>query len=123
MKISAFNPLIVSKDADNIIKLFEELGFEKRHQPVTNTGSGDTTTTRMKHANGFYIDIAGWEGASQDISEIRMNVDDFEKAYEIFKSHGFENTRGDATVDLETSKTAVMKNASGLMVSLVKHIK
>jgi hypothetical protein len=123
MKITSFNPMIVSKDAESIISLFEELGFEKKHQPVTDTGSGDTVTTRMKDANGFYIDIAGWDGAPQDITEIRMNVDDFEEAYEIFKSHGFENTRGDATVDLKTSKTAVMRSPSGFKVALVKHIK
>ena len=29
MKITTFNPLIVSKDAESIISLFEELGFEK----------------------------------------------------------------------------------------------
>ena len=31
MKITTFNPLILTKEADNIIALFEELGFEKRH--------------------------------------------------------------------------------------------
>ena len=65
--------MIVSKDAESIISLFEELGFEKKHQPVTDTGRGETTTTRMKDANGFYIDIAGWDVAPRDITEIRMN--------------------------------------------------
>ena len=31
MKITTFNPLIVSQNADEIVSLFEELGFEKRH--------------------------------------------------------------------------------------------
>lgn len=31
VKITAFNPLIVTKDAAPVIALFEELGFEKRH--------------------------------------------------------------------------------------------
>ena len=31
MRITAFNPQIVTKDPEPIIKLFEELGFEKRH--------------------------------------------------------------------------------------------
>ncbi len=43
--------------------------------------------------------------------------------YSFFEAHGFANTRGDATVDLETSKTAVMRSPSGCMISLVKHIK
>ncbi len=29
MQITTFNPMILSKNADEIIKLFEELGFEK----------------------------------------------------------------------------------------------
>lgn len=31
MKITSFNPLIVTKDAESAVRLFEELGFEKRH--------------------------------------------------------------------------------------------
>ena len=31
MKITSFNPLIVTKDAESAIKLFEALGFERRH--------------------------------------------------------------------------------------------
>ena len=58
MKITTFNPLIVSKDADKIISLFEELGFEKRHTPTVETGDRKVTRTRMKDANGFYLDIS-----------------------------------------------------------------
>ncbi len=35
MKITSFNPLIITKDAASVIELFEALGFEKRH---TKTG-------------------------------------------------------------------------------------
>lgn len=122
MKITGLNPMVVSKDSENIIRLFEELGFEKKHQPVVDAGSGEVTTARMKDANGFCIDIVGSNGSTQDFTEIRINVDNLEEACAIFKAHGFENTRGDATVDLETSKTAVMRSPSGCMVSLVKHI-
>ena len=31
MKITSFNPLIVTKDAASTIALFEALGFERRH--------------------------------------------------------------------------------------------
>ena len=31
MQITTFNPMILSKNADEIIKLFEELGFRRRH--------------------------------------------------------------------------------------------
>ena len=32
MQITTFNPMILSPKADEVIKLFEDLGFEKRHQ-------------------------------------------------------------------------------------------
>jgi predicted RNA binding protein YcfA (HicA-like mRNA interferase family) len=31
MKITTFDPIIVSPKADDVIKVFEELGFEKTH--------------------------------------------------------------------------------------------
>ena len=33
MKITTFNPQIITKDAEAVAKLFEELGFERRHNP------------------------------------------------------------------------------------------
>ena len=81
------------------------------------------TTTRMKDTNGNYIDIVNSDFLPQDLTEIRINVDDLEEACSIFTAHGFQNTRGDATVDLKTSKTAVMRSPSGCMISLVKHLK
>ena len=31
MKITTFNPMILSPKAEDVIALFEELGFERRH--------------------------------------------------------------------------------------------
>ena len=57
MKITTFNPLIVSKDAESIITLFEELGFEKRHTPTVDTGDRKVMRTRMKDApfHAYYL--------------------------------------------------------------------
>ncbi|MBQ2580091.1 MAG: hypothetical protein II574_00525, partial [Ruminococcus sp.] len=80
MKITGFNPLIVTKDAEAAIKMFEELGFERRHSLDANTGTTDFTSVRMKNAEGFYVDIANVP-VPQDLTLIRMNVDDFDEAY------------------------------------------
>ena len=70
MKITTFNPLIITKDPEPTIKLFEELGFERRH---TKEGIGDDSVTdvRMKHPNGFYVDVSSGDG---EYNMIRMNV-------------------------------------------------
>ncbi len=55
MKITTFDPLIVSKKADDVIAVFEALGFETTHAPVTATETGDVQTKRMKNESGFRI--------------------------------------------------------------------
>ena len=83
MKITTFNPMILSPKADELIRFFEELGFEKRHAPTVETGKSMVTSTRMKNADGFCIDIAGVDSLPRDVQIIRMNVDDFEEAYNL----------------------------------------
>ena len=34
MKITSFNPLIVTKDVASVSALFEALGFERKHNPT-----------------------------------------------------------------------------------------
>ena len=33
MKITTFNPQIVTKDAESVAKIFEDLGFKRSHNP------------------------------------------------------------------------------------------
>jgi len=122
MKITTFNPLIVSARADEWVKLFEELGFEKRHE-IKGIDGMEVTSTRMKDANGNYVDIAKALKVKQDLTLIRMNVDDFDEAYEFLISKGFRNSRGDKTVDLEKSKSAMMISPSGFAFDLCQHFK
>ena len=123
MKITTFNPLIVTAKAEETIKLFEDLGFEKRHAPSVDIGTGVVTTTRMKNADGFYVDIADIKTMPQDKTLIRMNVDNFDEAYELLKSKGFVNTRGDKITDTGSAKATMMASPSGFMISLIEHIK
>ena len=56
MKITGFQPLIVSPDADELISLFEDLGFEKRHEK-SGINDQDITNISMKDANGNRVDV------------------------------------------------------------------
>lgn len=125
MKITAFNPLIVTKDSAPVVKLFEELGFEKRHDLKANTGEKGIDSIRMKDANGFYVDISEVENfsAPQDLMLIRMNVDNFEEAYKELTDKGFVNPAGDHTVDTKTNKSAMLRSPSGYAFDLCQHIK
>jgi hypothetical protein len=122
MKISSFNPLIVSKDAEPIIKLFEEMGFERHHNIQANTGGSDFNTIRMKNPDGFYVDVANVPNVAQDMSLIRMNVDDFDEALEFLTARGFKNKSG-KTVDTKSNKSAMIVSPSGFAFDLCQHIK
>ena len=122
MKITGFNPLIVTKDAEAAIKMFEELGFERRHSLDANTGTTDFTSVRMKNAEGFYVDIANLP-VEQDLTLIRMNVDDFDEAYNFLLSKGYTNPRDGQTVDTKTNKSCMMKSPTGFAFDLCQHIK
>ena len=123
MKITTFNPQIITNDAQPLVKLFEELGFEKRHSPK-GIGELDVTGIRMKDNNGFAVDISVPKAdLPQDIASIRMNVDNFEQAYDLLVSHGFRNYYGDHIVERDSSKSALMIAPSGFSINLVQHIK
>ena len=122
MKITTFNPMILSPKADELIRFFEELGFEKRHAPAVETGKSLITSTRMKNADGFYIDIAGVDSLPRDVQIIRMNVDDFEEAYNLLIEKGFTHASGNI-VETATNKSALMTSPSGFQFDLCQHIK
>lgn len=124
MKITSFNPLILTGNSKEVISLFEALGFEKRHEITIREDGLDITTVRMKDANGFYVDVSQVDGLPRDMELIRMNVDNFEEAYEFLKSKGFTNHKGEGhTVDTKTNKSAMMKSPTGFAFDLCQHVK
>lgn len=123
MKTTTFNPQIITKNAEPLVKLFEELGFEKRHRQE-NIGEKGITGIRMKDAEGFYVDISQSDAPiPNDMVSIRMNVDNFEEAYDLLTAHGFKNYYGDQSVNAKTSKSAIMISPSGYVINLIHHIK
>ncbi|MCR4657552.1 MAG: hypothetical protein K5770_15205 [Lachnospiraceae bacterium] len=98
MKITSFNPLIVTPKADDTIALFEALGFERKH-----TTESDSELTAY--------------------TSIRMNVDNFDEAYEFLKARGFVNTLGDKIAENGSSRATMMMSPSGFGISLIQHIR
>lgn len=123
MKITAFNPLILSPKADSSIKLFEALGFERRHEK-TGIGDENVGSVDLKDENGFRVNVAQVDQMPQDMTVIRLSVRDFDEAYNILTAHGFVNARGGDTVtDTGTSKAALMMSPTGFGISLSQHIR
>ncbi len=125
MKITSFNPLIVTKDAENVIKLFEALGFERRHKK-TGINDEDITDVRMRYTGEdgkvFHVDVTSVP-VPKDIPTIRMNVDNFDEAHEMLKANGFVNAQGDRITETGTSRSTMMVSPSGFSISISQHIK
>ena len=121
MKITSFNPLIVTTNQEECQKLFEELGFEKRHNKVSGV-SEDISTVRMKDSNGFHVDITKVVKLERDMTIIRMNVDDLDEAYALLTAHGFKAVDGSNSLT-RSSKSVLMASPSGFAIDIVKHIK
>ncbi len=123
MQITTFNPMILSKNADEIVRLFEEMGFERKHQ-VNNIDGKDISSIRMTDANGFNVDVARVESMERDMTTMRMNVRDFDEAYEFLKSRGFKNARGeDHAVESRSARSCLMIAPSGFSIQLTQHIR
>ena len=131
MKITSFNPLIVTTKQEEYRKLFEELGFEQRHNPKgigelrhkkVSGVSEDINTVRMKDSNGFHVDITSVVKLERDMTIIRMNVDDLDEAYALLTAHGFKAVDGSSSLT-SSSKSVLMASPSGFAIDLVKHIK
>ena len=120
MKITTFNPEIFTKDAAPIIKLFEELGFEQTHNK-TGDEQVEFSAHRMKNADGFHVDIVEAPSTPREITAIRMNVDDFDAAYEMLIKRGFHEAQGFGN-KTESSRYAIMVSPTGFIIDLVKHI-
>lgn len=122
MKITGFCPLIVTKDAESVMKTFEALGFERRHTKKDIEG-GQNINYAMKDANGNRINIASSETVPQDLTGISMNVDNFREAYDFLIARGFVNPRGDKVTDTSSSRATMLFAPSGFAITISEHLK
>lgn len=123
MKITNFGPLIMSNYAEDVAKVFEALGFEKKHEKKDVTDTHDSGF-KMKDADGHGIAIAQVHRMPQDITTVQMNVRDFDEAMELLAKHGFKNMKGEGNIiDTGSSKTAMMISPSGFAINVVYHIR
>jgi hypothetical protein len=122
MKITGFNPSILTSKPDDLIQLFEDIGFEKSHNDDAAEGIA-SGSVRMKNAD-FRLDITTVESFTQDKNLIRMNVDDFEEAYKLFQNHGFCNALGDGVImESDHFRGAHLVAPSGFEIMVMQHKK
>ena len=122
MKITTFNPSIITKDAGPDMKVFEALGFQETHNKAENMDV-EFSAHRMKDENGFHVDVVEVPVIPQTYPAIRINVDDYDEAYEFFMSKGFREAKGFAPGTTASSKYAYLVSPTGFIIGLCQHIK
>lgn len=122
VKITTFNPLIVTKDAESTVKLFEAMGFERRHCKE-GISANNVTDIRMKDADGHHLDVTQGSG---EWMMIRMNVDNLEEAIAFLEARGFHKARhavAKDTIDTGSSRFNIMVSATGTILAVSQHVK
>ena len=115
--------MIITAHPEEAIKAFEDLGFERHHEKI-GIDHTDASDVRMKDANGNYVDVLDVFYMKEDRMAIRMNVDNFEEAYDFLIAKGFKNVSPNSNVvDTGSSKTTILKSPSGFSINLSQHIK
>ena len=125
MKITSFNPNIMTNDADAVAAVFEALGFVKKHQPTGQSSTGNQYKSyRMVDANDFHVDITSTSVArDRDAISIRINVDNYEEAYDMLIARGFTDTLAGRTTNTGSAKATALVAPSGFVINLIQHIK
>ena len=121
MRISTFNPMVIIKDIDPVVELFENLGFKIRH---TKEGTADEpfTDIRMEDANGFHMDIIRSDNLPREsVTAIRMNVDNIEEGIALLSAHGFEKYKGYEVAHTESADSITMVSKSMIVMKLIRH--
>ena len=122
MKITTFNPSIITNDAEPVLQLFRELGFEQTHNKAENDDV-EFSAHRMKNEGGFHVDVVEVPAVKQTYTAIRINVDNYEEAIEFFMSKGFREARGFAPSTTKSSKYAYLVSPNGVIIDVCQHIK
>ena len=78
----------------------------------------------LRDANGFRMNILQVENLPRPaISTIRMNVDNFDEACDLLRSHGFTEAPGANVADTSSAKSLMMMAQSHFLINVVQHIR
>ena len=122
MKITGFRPMILTPKAEEVVAVFEALGFERRHQK-SDISDTDVTNIAMKNADGFVISITKMDQLPQDLTAVSINVDDFEETIKLLEARGFRNVQGEKSTDTGSSVATMLFAPSGFAITVSEHIK
>jgi len=122
MKVKSLYPIIVSEQPEKTIQFYQILGFEQKHDAVTLNGNhvyvlsnGDLEMEVIERpADGSVKLSAGMHG-------MRMNVSDIDAAYRELQEKGCTIVM--PPFETEYGKNMLIRDADGVNITLIQHIK
>ncbi len=123
MKITSFNPFIMTANADELVSLYEDLGFKTAHHSVNMVNNKEINNYTMRDDEGHQVDISDMPGISHDMVSIRVNVRDFKEAYNFFMERGFKNIDTDNILNTGSAHIATLLSPSRFLISIAEHIR
>lgn len=120
MKITAFYPAILTKNADKIIEHQSKFGFSVIHERDDLFCPGDKEYV-LENENGKRMDVVYVEELEKNCFMVRVNVDDFDEALNIYLNDGFTIFKGPSIDDC--SKNVLLNCPDGELIMLMQHIK
>ena len=100
----------------------DELGFRQTHNKAENVDI-EFSAHRMKNESGFHVDLVEFPMIPQTYTAIRINVDDYEEAYDFFMSRGFRESKIAPPSTTASSKYAYLVSPTGVIIDVCEHIK
>lgn len=123
MKVSTIKPLILTTNAEKLIKVYSALGFKKKHvKDDIEILNSTTNCTILVDDNDNRIYISQADNIPKEMTVIHINVDNFDEAYEHFKSEGYYDAKPQITRSA-TSISQLMFCKTGTGVIICQHIK
>lgn len=110
----------MTQDLEKNVSMMEERGFHIIHDRKDSFEPGDVEIT-MEDSLGHRMDIVRTPRYSEEQYVIRVNVDRFDEALELYEKEGYTVFAGPNTT--ESAKMAVISSESGLKILLMEHLR
>lgn len=121
MKITSFYPMITTQHVDDLLKVYEDLGFEIAHKFDPHTVV-DSTQYILKDENGNRLCITNAKYLPRDMMAIHCNVDNFLEAKEYLLSKGYIIANNNI-IRTDSSVYATFVAPTGSLILIMEHLK
>ena len=123
MKISAMYPSVLTSNPEAVIAFYEKyFNFRIIHQgTAVHPEETDEKIYTLENEKGVRFDVVHYSGYTTAIHGMRVNVDNFEEALEVYRNEGFKPVS--ALVVSNRSKRILLSKNGSEPILMMQHLK